>query len=160
MSASSSDRNLLFGLLALQMDLLSRDQLLEAMHAWMLEKETSLGTILCRRGVLEEEDRCNIERLVERLVERHVQRHGGDARASLAALHVAPEVHSSLAALPDADVQASLAPPPRGPTTYPGSQQGRCLRTALLRSRRFVTSGCACMPAAGWARSLLHRTPS
>ena len=45
----SADRNLLFGLLALQMDFLSRDQLLEAMLGWMLEKQTPLGDILCRR---------------------------------------------------------------------------------------------------------------
>ena len=48
----TADRNLLFGLLALQMDFLVRDQLLEAMLVWMLEKGTPLGEILCRRGVV------------------------------------------------------------------------------------------------------------
>ena len=35
MSAAYSDRNLLFGVLALQMDFLSRDALIAAMHAWI-----------------------------------------------------------------------------------------------------------------------------
>jgi hypothetical protein len=46
----SADRNLLFGLLALQMDFVSRDQLIDAMNAWMLEKDRTLGEILCRGG--------------------------------------------------------------------------------------------------------------
>src|SRR5438876_943530 len=36
--SSSADRNLLFGILALQMDFISRDQLVTAMNAWVLEK--------------------------------------------------------------------------------------------------------------------------
>jgi hypothetical protein len=38
MSASSSDRNLLFGILALQVNFVSRDALLACMHAWMMQK--------------------------------------------------------------------------------------------------------------------------
>jgi serine/threonine protein kinase/transposase len=101
----SADRNLLFGLLALQMDFLTRDHLLEAMNAWMLEKGTPLGEILCRRGVLAEDDRTDIDRIVE----KHVKRHGGDAQASLAAVRVEAKVRASLAALVDADIQSSLA---------------------------------------------------
>ena len=52
-----ADRNLIFGLLALQMDFVTREQLLDAMHAWMLDKQTPLGEILCRRGVLADDDR-------------------------------------------------------------------------------------------------------
>jgi hypothetical protein len=52
----SSDRNLIFGLLALQMDFLSREQLLDAMHAWMLHKAKPLGDILCRCGILAEDE--------------------------------------------------------------------------------------------------------
>jgi hypothetical protein len=47
-----ADRNLVFGLLALHMDFVTREQLLDAMAAWMLDKQTPLGEILCRRGVL------------------------------------------------------------------------------------------------------------
>ena len=41
--ASAADRNLLFGILALQMDFVTRDQLVAAMHAWVLDKGKPLG---------------------------------------------------------------------------------------------------------------------
>jgi serine/threonine-protein kinase len=104
-SAPPADRNLIFGLLALQMDFVNREQLLDAMAAWMLDKHTPLGDVLCRRGALAEEDGAALDRLVE----RHVRRHGGDAQASLAALRVEPAVRDELQRLDDADVQASLA---------------------------------------------------
>jgi hypothetical protein len=107
----SSDRNLLFGLLALQMDFVTQQQLLEAMNAWLLEKQTSLGEILVRRGVLNDDDRADVEKLVS----KHVNRHG-DERASLAAVPVRADVRVSLAGLGDADVRVSLsqvALPPR-----------------------------------------------
>jgi hypothetical protein len=65
-----ADRNLIFGLLALQMDFVSREQLLDAMHAWMLDKQTPLGEILCRRGVLAPDDRVALDGLVERHIAR------------------------------------------------------------------------------------------
>jgi hypothetical protein len=38
MGAPSSDRNLLLGIVALQMDFITRDALIEALHQWTLEK--------------------------------------------------------------------------------------------------------------------------
>src|SRR5262245_65353429 len=52
MSQAASDRNLLFGILALQMDFISRDALVAAMHAWVLDKQKSLGGILVACGAL------------------------------------------------------------------------------------------------------------
>ena len=46
MPSSSSDRNLLFGILALQMDFIGRDALVTAMNAWVLDKAKPLGEIL------------------------------------------------------------------------------------------------------------------
>ena len=46
MSPKNSDRNLLFGILALQLDFVSRDALIRAMNAWVLEKSRPLGRIL------------------------------------------------------------------------------------------------------------------
>jgi hypothetical protein len=37
-SRPGADRNLLFGILALQMDFIQRDALIAAMHAWVLDK--------------------------------------------------------------------------------------------------------------------------
>src|SRR3954465_12405384 len=84
---SSADRNLLFGILALQMDFISRDQLVEAMNAWVLHKDRPLGDLLVECGALAADD----EALLASMVERHIARHGGDAARSLAVLSsVAP----------------------------------------------------------------------
>src|SRR5262245_42906801 len=96
----SADRNLLFGLLALHMDFISREQLLDGMNAWLLRKGDPLGQVLEERGALGGDDR----RAVEALVERHLARHGGDAQKSLAAVRVGPEVCGDLSQLDDADV--------------------------------------------------------
>src|SRR5438874_748185 len=100
-----ADRNLIFGLLALQMDFVSREQLLDAMSVWMLRKNTPLWQILCERGVLS----TRRSDMLEELVEEHVAQHGGDAQVSLAALRVEPSVRRDLVRLDDADVQASIA---------------------------------------------------
>ena len=52
---SAADINLLFGILALQMDFISRDALIQAMHAWVLEKDMPLGQILRRQGALRDD---------------------------------------------------------------------------------------------------------
>jgi formylglycine-generating enzyme required for sulfatase activity/serine/threonine protein kinase len=102
MSHPASDRNLLFGILALQMDFVRRDDLVAAMHAWVLDKARSLGQILREQGKLSEEEHA----LLEGLVHKHLERHGGDAEQSLAALG---PVRHDLGQIADADVQASLA---------------------------------------------------
>src|ERR1043166_7786803 len=90
-----ADRNLIFGLLALQMDFVTREQLLDTMHVWMLDKQTPLGELLCRRGVLAEKDGLALDGLVD----RHIARHG-NAQASLAALSVkGPVVRQDLAGI-------------------------------------------------------------
>ena len=48
MAEVNADRNLLFGILALQMDFIGRDALIAAMHAWVLDKAKPLGRILRR----------------------------------------------------------------------------------------------------------------
>jgi serine/threonine protein kinase len=64
-SPLSGDRNLLLGVLALQMDFVRGDDLLAAMHAWMLAKSKSLGQILEERGTLPGQRRTQLEALVE-----------------------------------------------------------------------------------------------
>jgi PAS domain S-box-containing protein len=105
-----TDRNLLFGVLALQADLIDPAQFIEACLLWTTRKEEPLVDLLLGRGWIEPADRAHIEYLLE----RKLQKHGGSARASLAAL---PEdVKCSLAALGDEDIQRSLAggPLPEG----------------------------------------------
>src|SRR5262245_41318697 len=100
----SADRNLLFGMLALHNAVIDRDQLLEALNAWMLRKETPLAEILRARGAMTGEEQAQIDAAVA----RHLRRHG-DAQRSLARLPVDPEDRRELGRLQDPDVQASLA---------------------------------------------------
>jgi WD40 repeat protein/serine/threonine protein kinase len=105
MSASNSDRNLLFGILALQMDFISRDALIAAMHAWVLEKAKPLGQILLEQGHLDPEHL----NLLEALVQAHIRGHRNDPQQSLASLSSVSSVRQELAGVADDELQASLS---------------------------------------------------
>jgi serine/threonine-protein kinase len=117
MPPAAADRNLLFGILALQLDLIGRDDLIAAMHAWVLDKGRPLGQVLRDQGKLADDEHA----LLDGLVRKHLAKHGDDPHRSLAALGSTPAVRDDLARLGDADVQASLAalPTPDGPATGP-----------------------------------------
>jgi tRNA A-37 threonylcarbamoyl transferase component Bud32 len=101
----TADRNLLFGIFAVQLDYVSRDALLAAMNAWVMEKHRPLADLLVERGSLDPADREHLEMVIA----RHVARHGGDPERSLAAVGAASSVVSDLKrAVADPDVQASL----------------------------------------------------
>jgi serine/threonine-protein kinase len=104
MSSALADRNLLFGILAVQMDFISRDALIAAMHAWVLDKTKPLGEVLHGLGHLSPERL----RLLDALVAEHLQAHHGDPQRSLAALASASSVHQSLQQVEDADLHAAL----------------------------------------------------
>jgi eukaryotic-like serine/threonine-protein kinase len=102
---SRADRNLLFGILALQMDFISRDALIAAMHAWVLDKAKPLGQIMVEQGTLGLEDRD----LLEVVVKRHLQMHGDNVQRSLAALSSVGSLREDLRRVADPDLHASLA---------------------------------------------------
>jgi hypothetical protein len=96
---------LLFGIVALQMDFISRDQLIAAMNAWVLDKHKPLGQVLSEQGALSAED----HEAIESLVRRHLLRHDDNAERSLAALSsIGRRVREDLSRIGDPDVQASL----------------------------------------------------
>ncbi|MEQ8790886.1 MAG: protein kinase [Pirellulaceae bacterium] len=105
MTTSTADRNLLFGILAMQMNFIDRDRLIEAMHAWLLEKSTPLGRILLARGALSEET----FGLIDALVEKHLEMHGGDPEKSLATVSSIGSVRDDLKKLDDDELNATLA---------------------------------------------------
>ena len=113
MADSAADRNLLFGLLALQIGLIDQAQLVAAFQAWTLEKGRPLAEHLAARGDLDADDRA----AVEALVARHLKKHGGSAARSLAALPAARSTQRSLAGLDDPEIAASLAGLPGGEGT-------------------------------------------
>src|SRR5215468_6584633 len=99
-----ADHNLLFGVLALQADLLTPVQFAEACSAWAGRKDTPLADLLVERGLLGPADRADVDRLLQ----RKLQKHDGDARAGLAEV-TTDQVRHSLAGVDDADVRQSLA---------------------------------------------------
>src|ERR1700682_3359764 len=102
MSQAAADRNLLFGVLALQMDFIKREQLIAAMQAWVFDKSKPLGAILCAQKALAEDKRA----LLEALVQAHLAQHGNDPEKSLAAISSVASVKNDLEKIADADVQA------------------------------------------------------
>jgi serine/threonine protein kinase len=120
-----ADRNLLYGILALQMDFINRDVLIRAMHTWVLEKTKSLGEILREQGALTEE----VHALLETLVRKHLERHGQDVRESLAAVQPNAALAADLANLPDPQIQASVmsmqSQAPGHPVPCLGASQAR-----------------------------------
>src|SRR5262245_41873843 len=106
-----TDRNLLFGVLALQAGLIDSGQFVEVCMLWTMHKPASLAELLVERGWIEPADKSHLDYLLE----RKLAKHGGDARASLAA--VPDDLKRSLAALGDEDIRRSLAagPPPAAP---------------------------------------------
>ncbi len=140
MSHGNSDRNLLIGILALQMDFISRDQLVEAIHAWVLDKSQSLDDVLLCRQAIDGATRD----LILALVEKHLQMHQGDAAQSLAAVSsINSSVREQLRSIGDAAVEASLALAPASAATDKeivnvttvdvGAPSGGGLRFCVLR---------------------------
>jgi eukaryotic-like serine/threonine-protein kinase len=104
MAADNADRNLLFGLLALQNGIINHSQLRGAFQAWTLDRFRSLADHLSDRGDLD--DDCSA---IEALTARHLKRHGGEVKQSLAAVNASRSTRESLAQLADADIESSLA---------------------------------------------------
>jgi serine/threonine protein kinase len=100
-----ADRNLLFGILAVQMDFITREALIGAMQAWLLDKEKPLGQILIERGDLPQTKRD----LLEPLVSAHVAQHHGDPAQSLAALSSVSDIVAGLSQVQDDEVQQTLS---------------------------------------------------
>jgi hypothetical protein len=59
--SDSADRNLLFGIIALQMDFISRDQLIAAMQAWIFNNHKPLDQVLSEQSALSRDDHEAIE---------------------------------------------------------------------------------------------------
>jgi WD40 repeat protein/serine/threonine protein kinase len=104
-SRPGADRNLLFGILALQMDFIGRDALIAGMQTWVFHKNKSLGQILVEQGALADDRHA----LLDALVGEHLKQHAGDPEQSLAAIRPASGLRDELRRLADPDLEASLA---------------------------------------------------
>ncbi len=68
----SLDRSMLLGALALQLDLVRRDQLIAGMQTWVRDTSRSLDELLVDQGALDE----LTQRLLRDLVQKHIELHG------------------------------------------------------------------------------------
>jgi len=107
MAKVEADRNLLFGILAVQNGLIEQSDLIGALQSCSRERSSPIDQVLVERGALSEEDRS----LIEGLLRRHVAKHGGSAENSVAAFPAPGAIADRLRrALPlDREMEASLA---------------------------------------------------
>jgi eukaryotic-like serine/threonine-protein kinase len=106
-------RDLLFGLLALQIGMIDQEQLLGAFGAWSRAKGKTLAEILVQRGAIDSESRC----LLVAMAEKQLKLHGGDAEKSIAVFANGPAVRERLAALVDDGTDMDEPIPNVGPST-------------------------------------------
>ncbi len=138
MSAVATEKDLLFGLLALQNGLISQGQLVAAFQAWTFDKANGLAEQLVGRGDLDTDDQA----VVEALVKRHLKRHGGDAEKSLASISAGCSILEKLAELTDPDIDATLNYIHPGSTEHdanldPGRTGSYAVGTTTSRGQRF-----------------------
>ena len=100
-----SPRDLLFGLLALQNGMVTRDQLVAAFSVWTVAGGKPMADLLVEQAALTQARRG----LLDALAAEHLSAHGGDPEKSLAALELGPTVRESLAGIDDPDIEATLA---------------------------------------------------
>ncbi|MFO0890131.1 MAG: protein kinase [Isosphaeraceae bacterium] len=135
---TSADRNLLFGILALQMNFIDRDALISAMNAWVLDKGESLGQILVARGALAPARRA----LLDPLVDEHLRVNGGDIERSLAAMSLnedprVEQAREALRGIADPEIQQTLSR-----ATLPASgEHRRDTPSAIMRTVMDSTLG-------------------
>jgi serine/threonine-protein kinase len=90
----NQDRNLLFGVLAVQLRFLTPQQLMEAAAAWATHQTEPLRKFLIASGALSEK-RCE---MIDGLIDEQIQAHQGDVHATLMSLGGKRAVHESFAA--------------------------------------------------------------
>jgi hypothetical protein len=100
----SADRNLLFGLLALQNNFIDRDTLVDAFQRWVKDRSSPLDRILLDQGALSPSRHL----LLAGLVQEHLKLHGDDPEKSLAALSTIGSVRQDLERIADPELDASL----------------------------------------------------
>ena len=80
MSTHEPQRQLLFGLLAFQNGMIDRTQLLNAVSAWMSDKNVSIDEWLVTNDIVTATNR----EAIQRIVDQHIERFGSDLSKSFA----------------------------------------------------------------------------
>ena len=87
-----TDRNMLFGIVALQRNAISRDELIDAMHEWANNKTRTIGEILIDRASLDPDT----HELLDTLVDRELQQLDSESRSEVTTLFAAPGEGSAI----------------------------------------------------------------
>jgi serine/threonine protein kinase len=102
-----TDRNLLFGVLALQLDLIDRDGFVHACAAWASRKDMPLADVLVALHLMTPDERAQVEQFMQ----RRLNKHGGVVQATLAEA-ADSAVRSAVATIGDDELSRSLPPTP------------------------------------------------
>lgn len=132
--SAAVDGNLLFGILALQLDFISREQLIGGMQNWVLAKDQPLADILAIAGALSPDDRATLEAVVA----RHLHNHQNDPRQSLAAVGTIGAMQQDQTRFSDPHLPAEPSPEnnhpePRDPFATTAAKPSREGRFQILR---------------------------
>lgn len=101
---SEADRNLLFGILAVQLEFIERDDLIHALNAWVLDKSKPLEQILASQNAMVDDERV----LLSALVEKHLTKHEGDPQRSLASVRSTSTLRKELEEIHDSHLEQSI----------------------------------------------------
>jgi eukaryotic-like serine/threonine-protein kinase len=126
--------DLLFGLLALQTGMVSRDQLVAAFGAWTGGPARVLADLLVEQGALDPAG----GDLLRALADRQLKLHGGDPEKSLAALDIGRSTRESLAKIDAPDIEAALSRVGSGPSDMADDRTSSyCVGTTTSDGQRF-----------------------
>ncbi len=130
----NAKHDLLFGLLALQTGMVSRDQLVAAFGAWTGGTRRVLSDLLVEHGALDTSGRD----LLRALADRQLDLHGGDPEKSLAALDVGRSTRESLAKIDAPEIEDTLAHIGSGSSDLRDDRTSSyCVGTATSEGQRF-----------------------
>ncbi len=105
MTVFASDRNLLVGVLGLQMGLITESALLRAMQSWVFRKTVAIEEILLEQQAFNAES-C---RFLREIAEQYLKLNGDDAAAGLASLSSTGPVRRQLQEIGDSDLDVTLS---------------------------------------------------
>jgi len=91
---ATRDRNLLFGVIAVQMRFIQPVDLAKAAAQWAVEPDKDLGAVMIEIGLLEEKQR----RVIEDMLELQIEEHDGNPSATLQSFGGNRSIHESFAA--------------------------------------------------------------
>ena len=99
-----ASEQLLLGIMAFQLSLVTREQFLAGFDSWIRNKNQPMSEILQQHKAISTDQR----EILERLVQMFLAKHEGDVEKSLASVSSVPCLHSELTRIDDPDINASL----------------------------------------------------